>query len=112
MDVDHLKDRLKCCACGVSLKKSSKLNFVLLMKEAEWPFPWWGNLIVGVSGLAQAVVCDDCAKNRKKPKYAVEWENRTYRKIKYHPVDKLKDVPPEIFDALDVLEPGRHGVAG
>jgi len=81
------------------------------MKEAEWLHPTWGNVILGVYGFASAIVCDKCLKERKKPKWALEWDQRTLE-TKYHPVEKLKDVPREIFSPLDELELGRYGIAG
>ena len=106
-----LKDTLKCGACEAPLKDSKQVNVVLLLKEAEWQFPNWGNILLGIRGFASSVLCDKCVKEHKKPKLAVEW-NPTTHAITYHPVDKLKDVDPHLFDLLDVLEPGRHGIAG
>jgi len=107
----RIKEKIKCCACGGSLVNSKGLNIMCLMKEAEWPHPTWGNVILGVYGFASAILCDDCLKKRKKAKWAIEWDQKTLE-TKYHPVEKLKDVPEEIFSPLDELEPGRHGVAG
>lgn len=111
IDPDELKGRVKCCACQGSFENSEKLNLVALMKVAQWPNPAWGNLILRVWGFAIAVVCDNCVKKNNKIRFAVEWDNNG-RHIKYHPVDELLDVPPEIFKPLDMLEPGRHGIAG
>lgn len=83
---------------------------VALMKEAEWLFPTWGNFLLGVMGFASAVLCDKCIEQKKKPKYALEWDKKRGI-VKYHPVDKLRDVPEQIFAPLDMLEPGRHGTA-
>ena len=105
-----LKDTLKCGACEAPLK-DSKLNIILLLKEIEWEQPDWGNLLLGIRGFAIGVLCDKCVREKKKPNLAVEW-NTTTHAVTYHPVDKLKDVDPHLFDLLDVLEPGRHGVAG
>jgi len=106
-----IRRKVKCCACGGSLEKSSHINMVALMKVAKWKFPVWGNLLIRVWGLAVAVLCDDCVKAKKKPKYAVEW-NDDLSVVKYHPVESLEDVPEEIFKPLDMLEPGRERVAG
>ena len=101
---------VKCCYCGGSLK-NSRINMVCLMKEARWKYPCWGNVLLKVWGFASAVLCDKCVKEERKPKYAVEWDkNRGV--VKYHPVKDLVDVPKEIFEPLDELEPGRHGTAG
>lgn len=102
--------KVKCCVCGGSLRDSETINLVCLMKEAEWKHPCWGNFLLGLMGFASAVVCDKCVKENKEPKYAVEWNNDV-SVVRYHLVDKLVDVPEEIFEPLDLLEPGRHGVA-
>jgi len=112
MDDKKIRAKVKCCACGSSLEKSRLINIICLMKEATWEYPCWGsNVLLKVWGFASAIICDNCAKERKEPKYAVEW-NQDLSIIKYHPVEELKDVPEEIFEQLDMLEPGRHGVAG
>ena len=110
MDEKLIKTKVKCCACGGSLKDSDNINMVGLMKEADWKFPAWGNVLLKVWGFASAVICDKCVKENKPIKFAVEW-TQDLSFVKYHPVEKLKDVPPEIFEPLDMLEPGRHGVA-
>jgi len=109
--VTQIKEKVKCCACGGSLANSKEINIICLMKEAEWKHPTWGNVILGVYGLASAIFCDDCLKKGKKAKWAIEWDQQTLE-TKYHPVEKLKDVPEAIFSPLDELEPGRHGIAG
>lgn len=81
------------------------------MKEAEWKFPAWGNILLGVFGFASAVLCDNCVKEGKKPKFAVEWAE-DLSIVKYHLVEQLRDVPKEIFKPLDMLELGRHRVGG
>jgi len=106
-----IRQKVKCCACEGSLKNSPHINLVSLMKVATWKFPVWGNLLIRVWGLAVAVLCDKCVKEKRTPKYAVEW-NDDLSVVKYHPVESLKDVPKEIFKPLDMIEPGRHGTAG
>jgi len=106
-----IRARVKCCFCGGSLENSKHVNVVCLMKEARWRFPVWGNVLLGVTSFASAILCDKCVEEKKEPKFAVEWtQNLTV--VKYHSVEELKDVPEEIFQPLDDLEPGRHGVAG
>jgi len=108
---ERIKEKIKCCACGGSLADSKEINVMCLMKEAKWKYPTWGNVILRVYGFASAILCDKCLKERKKPKWAIEWNQKTLV-AKYHPIGKLKDVPEEIFSPLDDLEPGRHGIAG
>jgi len=108
----RIKEKIKCCACGGSLADSKDINIICLMKEAEWPHPTWGNVLLQIPpSFASAILCDKCIKERKKPKWAIEWDQRTLE-TKYHLVEKLKDVPREIFSPLDELEPGRQGIAG
>lgn len=112
-----IKEKIKCCACGGSLADSKEINIMLLMKEAEWKHPTWGNIILRIQGFASAILCDKCLKEGKKPKWAIEWNQKTLV-AKYHPIEELKDVPKEIFEPLEYLEPGygydprRHGIAG
>lgn len=94
------------------MKNSLTVNAELLMKEAEWHEPVWGNVILRVTGFAMAFRCDDCYRDHtKKVKYAVEWNN-DLSIVKYHEVEKLQNMPPEIFKLLDMLEHGRGKIAG
>jgi len=111
MDEKLIREKVRCCACGGSLKNNYNINMVCLMKEAQWKYPAWGNILLKVWGFAGAVVCDKCLKENKPIKFAVEW-TQDLSNVKYHPVEKLRAVPKEIFEPLDILEPGRHGVAG
>jgi len=109
--IKRIREKIKCCACSGSLADSKEINVICLMKEAEWKHPTWGNVILGIYGFATAILCDKCLRKRKKPKWALEWDERTLE-ARYHPVKRLKDVPREVFYPLDELEPGRHGIAG
>jgi len=111
MDEELIRLKVKCCCCEGSLKSSKRINLVGLMKEAQWAFPVWGNLLLGIMGFANAVICDKCLKEKKKPKFAVEW-TEDLNVVKYHSVEELRDVPKEIFKQLDQLEHGRRRVAG
>jgi len=110
-DERMIRAKVKCCACGGSLLDSARINVVCLMKEAEWLWPCWGNVLLGVLGFASAILSDKCLRERKRPKFALEW-NQDLSIVKYHPVAELRDVPKEVFKPLDLLEPGRHGVGG
>jgi len=105
----EIRVKIKCCACGGSLE-NSRINVVCLMKEAEWMYPVWGNILLGVLGFASAIMCDKCIKEGKQAKFALEW-SQDLSVVKY-PVEKLKDVRKEIFEPLDELEPGRHRIGG
>lgn len=108
---NFIKTRVKCCGCRGSLNDSEQINLVCLMKQAKWENPCWGNVLLKVYGFASAVLCDKCIKDGKQPQFAVEW-NKDFSVVKYHRVEDLIDVPQEIFEPLDDLEPGRHGIAG
>lgn len=110
LNPEAVKKKSKCCACGGSLADSKRLNLVALTKEADWPWPVWGNYLLGLMGLAVAVFCDKCIKEKKEAKFAVEWNAKTGA-ITYHPVEELEDVPKDLFKPLDILEPGRHKIA-
>lgn len=94
-----VRRKVKCCFCGGSMQNSHYVNVILLTKLAEWENPCWGNFLIGVSGLASAILCDKCKKEGKKPKYALEW-SKDLSTIKYHPVENLKDIPEEIVQLL------------
>lgn len=96
---DKIRDNVKCCACGGSLKSSKHINGVCLNKLATWEYPCWGNILIwrvdpekGRMKRATAILCDSCIKDCREPKYAVEW-NRDYSEVKYHRVEDLKDLP-------------------
>jgi len=78
------------------MKKSRHINFIALDKLATWKHPVWGNILLREEypeNRALAIICDDCLKGNKEPKYAVEWDEN-YEKITYHPINELKDLPP------------------
>lgn len=99
-----IRNHVKCCACGGSLKPSKFVNGVVLNKLAAWKYPVWGNILVRdrYSELrAVAILCDCCIEEKRQPKYAVEWSD-DYSKVRYHRVEELKDLS-EISDK-DILE--------
>jgi len=88
---DWIRKNVKCCACGASLKNSKYINGVLLERKARWKTNTWGNFIVGLSGYAVAIVCDECVKKKAKPKFAVEWSDDK-KEVRYHPVEELEPI--------------------
>ena len=93
---DKIRDNVKCCACGGSLKYSRFINGICLNKLATWKHPTWKNILVlekYPEDRASAILCDRCIAEKKQPKYAVEW-NEDYSEVKYHKVEALKDLPP------------------
>lgn len=99
MNPEDVKRKVKCCSCGTPLRNSKHINIVFLQKMANWEWPSWGNILVGVWGFACAVLCDDCVKHKKKPKFAVEW-NEDLSVIKYHPIEELDDMQLELTELL------------
>jgi len=111
MDVEEwIRKNVKCCACGKPLKDSRYINGVLLERKAKWKNNTWGNLILGVSGYAVAIVCDECVKKKVKPKYAVEWSDDK-REVRYHPVDELEPMSDKEKSLLEMLREGMVGNA-
>lgn len=93
---DFIREKIKCCSCGGSLKNSKYINAICLDKLATWDYPVWNNILVEdkyPEKRAVAYVCDECVENGKEPKYAVEWDEER-KTVKYHPIDELKDLPP------------------
>ncbi len=52
-----------------------------------------GNVLKGTSGIATAIVCDECLEAQKPIKFAIEYQNdgkEAYpEKIVYHPIEQL-----------------------
>ncbi|MEM2518630.1 MAG: hypothetical protein QXO49_06730 [Candidatus Bathyarchaeia archaeon] len=89
-----IRERVKCCACGGTLKNSKHINGICLDKLAEWDYPVWNNILVAdehPEKRAMAFVCDECLKKKRQPKFAVEWDD--HENVKYHPIEDLKDLP-------------------
>lgn len=91
-----IREKVKCCACGGSLKNSEYVNSICLDKLATWDFPVWNNILVAnvhPEKRATAIVCDECIAKKRKVRFAVEWDEK-HENIKYHPIESLKDLPP------------------
>jgi len=100
----RIKKNVKCCACEGSLENSRFVNQICLDKLATWEYPTWGNILVKdkyPEPRAAAILCDECIRRKRKPKYAVEW-NKDFSQVRYHQVEDLKDLP-EIREQ-DVME--------
>lgn len=84
-----IRENVKCCSCGHSLKNSKYINGISLNKIATWKHPSWGNLYVkGSHGRAISFQCDSCLNEKKTINYAVEFKDKN---VIYHPVEKLED---------------------
>lgn len=106
-----IRSEIKCCSCDQAIDSDKQLNVLCLRKEADWSFPTWGNVVLRIFGFAQAVICDNCLEKKKKVKSAVEWDLNTGF-LKYHPIEKLKDISEPIQEALDSLSQPREMVGG
>ena len=106
MDVEEwIRKNVRCCACGGSLRNSKHINGIILERKAKWKNNTWGNVIVGVSGYAIAIVCDECVKKRVEPKFAVEWSDDK-KEVRYHPVDELEPMTDKEKSLLEMLQEG------
>ena len=104
MDVEEwIRKNVKCCACGGSLRKSEHINGIMLERKAKWKNNTWGNIIIGISGYAIAIVCDECVKKRVEPKFAVEWDDDK-KEVRYHPVDELEPMTDKDKSLLEMLQ--------
>ena len=98
--VGLIEKNVKCCACCKPLKNSKNLHIVLLERKAKWKDNTWGT-IARTSGYALAIVCDECAKKRIEPKYAVELSKKG--EVRYHPVSELEPMTDKEKLLLEML---------
>ena len=99
-----IRNYVKCCACGGSLKRTKFINGICLNKLATWKHPVWGNILVKdkyPEPRAISILCDQCIEEKRQPVYAVEWSD-DYSKVAYHKVEDLKDLPD--ISKEDILE--------
>jgi len=92
MSDEWIKQNIECCYCGDSLKTSKYINLVQTGKKATWKYPTAGNVLLGKPPIeAVAILCDNCIDQKKKPLFAVEWNNE-HTQIEYHPLASLEDL--------------------
>ena len=113
---EKIREKVKCCACGGSLKSSKFINGVTLNKLATWKYPVWGNILVREKypePRAIAILCDGCIGEKRQSKYAVEW-NSDYSEVIYHKVRDLQDLPEILEKDIREAEAGLYnfGVGG
>jgi len=95
---EFIRKRVKCCACDGTMGNSEHINMIQLDRKANWKFPTAANILSSdVRPRAMSVVCDKCVNGKCSPKYAIEWNQKT-RKIRYHKVDGLENLPAWILD--------------
>lgn len=88
----------KCCSCERPLKETgtTTVNMMQLGYKATWAFPTFGNVILRTSGIAGAVVCDECLENKAmEVKFAIEYTGDgelDEKEIIYHPVATLEKI--------------------
>lgn len=99
-----IRERVRCCACGKSLKSGKHVNVICLDRLAAWKYPCWGNILAMDKypmNRAMAVLCDRCVSESQQSKYAVEWCN-DLKIVKCHPVEGLQTLPR--ISEEDILE--------
>jgi hypothetical protein len=92
-DLDEwIKSKVECCTCGGPIKNSKYINMVQTGRKATWKYPTAGNILLGKPCIeALSILCDKCISQRKKPLFAVEWDNEhTY--VEYHPLAALEEL--------------------
>jgi hypothetical protein len=95
---EWILDTHKCCKCGRMMKDTNTkyVNIVQLPYAATWKYPVMGNVITGQSGLACAVICDECQKDPEPVKYAMEYLELVGEggadSIVYHIITELEPV--------------------
>ena len=90
----------KCCACGKPVKNTSTghVNLIQLERKATWKFPSFGNVLLGTSGIAAAIVCDPCLESKAVIKWAIELQGSGKKKtVVYHEVDQLQKIEPSEY---------------
>jgi len=93
---EWIRDKVECCCCGESMRNSKHLNFVQTGKRATWKYPATGNILTKQPCVeAMAILCDDCIDKRKKPLFAVEWDNE-HTTVEYHPIAALEELRNEV----------------
>lgn len=84
MELDKIKEHVKCCICDAAL--GDPPCSIQVPVHICWDAPKWGNFISGVYDQGIAFVCDACADKRpfdyKKIKCVVEFLSGN--KVRYH----------------------------
>lgn len=108
MDQNLMKRRLRCCACGGSLKAG--LAAVLVDRQATWEAPVWNNVLMeDKTARAVAFVCRKCGAEKRQPVNAVEF-NEDLSIIRYYPLAELKEMPP--IEGAIMLDPKANKYGG
>jgi hypothetical protein len=89
MEMDDIRRRARCCACGGPMRRSPHMNLVCLERKAEWKYPQAGNVLTGEGGQAVAIVCDRCLDDKATIVNAVEFRDG---QILYHQVEQLAEI--------------------
>jgi hypothetical protein len=89
----------RCCSCLRLLKEAgpTSINLVQLEYLASWEYPVMGNVLQGTTGIACAVVCDECLEAKAPIKFAIEYYGRgadafSEKIVVYHPIKQLKKI--------------------
>jgi protein-arginine kinase activator protein McsA len=92
MEIELIRERVRCCACGGRMTKSGHVNLVSLGRRATWAYPIVGNVVSGRTGEAVAIVCDACLEGKREIQFAIEFDGD---EVVYHEAVDLEQMPPE-----------------
>lgn len=87
--VDNIFMKCRCCSCARPMTESTHVNLVMTNRKATWKFPVTGNLLDGRSGIATAVVCDQCLEKNEHPLLVLQFEDG---QVIYHDIDTLEKI--------------------
>jgi hypothetical protein len=74
----ELRELGSCSRCGIALKKSESLHFVVIHKKVTWDFPAYQDKDLNLPWKeAYGVLCDGCFKKGERPYFAVELRGDT-----------------------------------
>ena len=95
-DLEAIRARCECCACGTPLSetKTENVNLVATQYAASWKYPVTGNVLTkGSVDRAVGVACDACCKTGAcKLTRVVQFEGDD---VIYHAVETLEQAEPQ-----------------
>ena len=88
LELDDLRLRCLCCACGGSMIRSPHINLIGIPRvRATWQSPTLLNFGTGEGPRAVAIVCDDCICHQREITKVVEFAGTA---VIYHDVSALE----------------------
>jgi hypothetical protein len=87
--LEWMRKTHKCCSCEKPLSEDPDaiLNLVQTDYKATWKYPQFGNVLLGTSNIAGAIVCNACRQTKNPIKFVLEYQGDT---VIYHPIETLK----------------------